>query len=129
MCLYKKIHLNHFNSVCSYAIFKWRQFWTLNLTTLCKSAHEVTNFYTQVVRNLGPLEWVLNTPSHHRVHHARNREAIDRNYAGVLIIWDRMFGTFEPERPTSQWSYGLTHPITTLDPIEIQVCQCCILQY
>ena len=73
---------------------------------------------------MGPLEWVLNTPSHHRMHHACNREAIDRNYAGVLIIWDCMFGTFEPERPSSQWSYGLTHPIRTLDPFEIQVRFC-----
>ena len=75
----------------------------------------------QLVGNLGFLEWMLNTPAHHRVHHARNREAIDRNYGGTLIVWDRMFGTFEPERPTSRWSYGLTHPITTFDPLEVQV--------
>ncbi len=47
---------------------------------------------------MGPLEWALNTPSHHRVHHARNRYAIDKNYGGLLIVWDRLFGTFAAER-------------------------------
>lgn len=46
----------------------------------------------KLVHKLGPLEWILNTPSHHRVHHGRNRYCIDKNYAGVFIIWDRMFG-------------------------------------
>ena len=49
----------------------------------------------QMIDSLGPLEYVLNTPSHHRVHHGRNRYCIDKNYAGTLIIWDRMFG--EPQ--------------------------------
>ena len=62
----------------------------------------------------------MNTPSHHRVHHGRNRYAIDKNYAGVFIIWDRMFGTFEPERTNEILSYGLIHPIKTFDPWEIQ---------
>ena len=44
-----------------------------------------------------PIEFLFNTPSHHRVHHARNPRYLDRNYAGILIVWDRMFGTFEPE--------------------------------
>ncbi|XP_016123545.1 alkylglycerol monooxygenase-like [Sinocyclocheilus grahami] len=52
--------------------------------------------HTELVKNLGPLEWILNTPSHHRVHHGRNPYCIDKNYAGILIIWDRMFGTFTP---------------------------------
>ena len=64
--------------------------------------------HTELVDRMGPLEWVLNTPSHHRVHHGRNPEYIDRNHAGVLIIWDRMFGTFQEEivKPT----YGVTAP-------------------
>ena len=48
----------------------------------------------QVVHKLGPLEWILNTPSHHRVHHGRNRYCIDKNYAAVFIIWDRLFGVW-----------------------------------
>ena len=53
--------------------------------------------HTQIVDKLGPLEWVFNTPSHHRVHHGSNKQYIDKNYGNLLIIWDRMFGTFEPE--------------------------------
>lgn len=53
-----------------------------------------------------PLEHILNTPSHHRVHHGRNRFAIDKNYGGTLIIWDRMFGTFQWEE--QEVVYGLT---------------------
>jgi len=53
--------------------------------------------HTELVGKLGPLEWLLNTPSHHRVHHAVNAEYLDRNYAAVLIVWDRLFGTFAEE--------------------------------
>lgn len=63
--------------------------------------------HTEVVKNCGPLEWVLNTPSHHRVHHGANKWCLDKNYAGVLIIWDRLFGTFEPERKDEKIAYGL----------------------
>lgn len=64
-----------------------------------------------------PLEFVLNTPSHHRVHHSSDLKYLDKNHAGVLIIWDRLFGTFQPEeeRPT----YGLTNNISTYNPLRI----------
>lgn len=75
--------------------------------------------HTQVIKTLGPLEWVMNTPSHHRVHHGRNRYCIDKNYAGTLIIWDRMFGTFAAE--SEEVVYGLTHPLTTWDPVWTQL--------
>ncbi|XP_039718368.1 alkylglycerol monooxygenase isoform X3 [Pteropus medius] len=74
--------------------------------------------HTEVIDNLGPLELILNTPSHHRVHHGRNRYCIDKNYAGTLIIWDRIFGTFEAEN--KKVVYGLTHPINTFDPFKVQ---------
>ena len=76
--------------------------------------------HTEVVDDLGPLGWVLNTPSHHRVHHGRNPYCIDHNYAGVLIIWDRMFGTFEPERKGEKIVYGLVHPLASWDPLWAQ---------
>eukprot|EP00057_Strongylocentrotus_purpuratus_P009087 XP_011663561.1 PREDICTED: alkylglycerol monooxygenase-like [Strongylocentrotus purpuratus] len=76
--------------------------------------------HTEIIKNLGPLEYVLNTPSHHRVHHGRNRYCIDRNYAGTLIIWDRIFGTFETENDIV--AYGLVHPLTTYNPISVQLC-------
>ena len=53
--------------------------------------------HTQIIGNLGPLEWIFNTPSHHRVHHGANPQYIDKNYGNLFIIWDRIFGTFEPE--------------------------------
>ena len=53
--------------------------------------------HTRAIRTLGPLEWILNTPSHHRVHHGIDPEYLDRNYAGIFIVWDRMFGTFRRE--------------------------------
>lgn len=73
--------------------------------------------HTRLVGRLGPLEWILNTPSHHRVHHGVNPRYIDRNYAGILILWDRMFGSFEPER--ERVVYGLTKNIETYNPFRI----------
>lgn len=73
--------------------------------------------HTQSIRSLGWLEWVFNTPSHHRVHHGINRQYIDKNYAGVLIIWDRMFGTFEPEVETVR--YGISKPVNSFNPIRV----------
>jgi len=64
-----------------------------------------------------PLEFVLNTPSHHRVHHGTQHQYLDRNYAGILIIWDRMFGTFEPEGERVR--YGLTKNLTTFKPRDV----------
>ncbi len=73
--------------------------------------------HTQIVGKLGPLEWILNTPSHHRVHHGANTEYIDKNYGNLLIIWDRMFGTFEPEK--AKVKYGLVNNVNTFNPIKI----------
>jgi len=73
--------------------------------------------HTELIDRMGPFEWVFNTPSHHRVHHATNPKYLDANYAGVLIIWDRMFGTFvkEEERPT----YGIISNLGTFNPLRI----------
>jgi alkylglycerol monooxygenase len=75
--------------------------------------------HTESVRRLGPLEEVLNTPSHHRVHHGRNPQYLDRNYGGILIIWDRLFGTFEPEREPVV--YGITKPLRSFNPLWAQL--------
>jgi len=71
------------------------------------------------IPRLGPLEWVLNTPSHHRVHHASNPEYLDCNYGGVLIVFDRLFGSFVAERDDVPLRYGLTTPITSYNPLRI----------
>lgn len=74
--------------------------------------------HTETIHRLPrPLEYILNTPSHHRVHHGSDLKYLDKNHGGVLIIWDRLFGTFQPEeqRPT----YGLTRNIESFNPIVI----------
>ena len=73
--------------------------------------------HTDAVRRIGPLEEVLNTPSHHRVHHGSNQQYIDRNHGSILIAWDRLFGTFE--REDEPVVYGLTKNIGTFDPVRI----------
>ncbi|WP_341715766.1 sterol desaturase family protein [Micromonospora sp. FIMYZ51] len=64
-----------------------------------------------------PIELLFNTPSHHRVHHGSNAEYLDRNYGGILIIWDRLFGTFQAERDAVR--YGLTKNIGTYNPLRV----------
>ena len=75
--------------------------------------------HTEWIPKLGWLEYVLNTPSHHRVHHASNAQYIDRNYGGVLIVFDRLFGTFAEERADLPCRYGLTTPMRSNNPLKI----------
>src|SRR5262249_60979671 len=70
--------------------------------------------HTRAIGRMGPLEWVLNTPSNHRVHHGRNPKYIDRNHGGILILWDRMFGTYAPEE--EEPVYGVTPPLRSWNP-------------
>ncbi|MEO0369199.1 MAG: sterol desaturase family protein [Pseudomonadota bacterium] len=66
-----------------------------------------------------PIELIFNTPSHHRVHHASNIRYLDRNHGGVLIIWDRLFGTFAAERDDDPVVYGLTKPLSSTAPLHV----------
>ncbi len=86
------------------------------------SASLVYQFFlhTEVVRRIGAIEWLINTPSAHRVHHASNPEYLDKNFGGVLMIWDHLFGTYQPELPDVKISYGLTAPrLKPSNPINI----------
>lgn len=83
-------------------------------------AHQVNLLYqfwvhTELIDRLGPLEDVLSTPSHHRVHHGANLDYLDRNYGGIFIVWDRIFGTFERERDDEPVRYGILHNLGTYD--------------
>jgi len=73
--------------------------------------------HTEAIDRIGRAERTLNSPSHHRVHHGSNRQYLDRNHGGILIVWDRMFGTFEPEEALVV--YGLTTNIDTFNPARI----------
>ncbi len=75
--------------------------------------------HTEVIGKLWrPIELVMNTPSHHRVHHGSDPEYLDKNYAGIFIVWDRLFGTFVEEKQTP--TYGLTKPVDTYNLIKLQ---------
>jgi sterol desaturase/sphingolipid hydroxylase (fatty acid hydroxylase superfamily) len=74
--------------------------------------------HTELIDRLPkPVEAVFNTPSHHRVHHGANPQYLDKNHGGALIVWDKLFGTFEPE--VRRVKYGLTKNIETFNPIRI----------
>jgi sterol desaturase/sphingolipid hydroxylase (fatty acid hydroxylase superfamily) len=75
--------------------------------------------HAEWIPKLGWLEYVLNTPSAHRVHHARNPEYLDANFGGVLIVFDRLFGTYVEERADVPCQFGLVTPVTTYNPIRI----------
>ena len=89
---------------------------------LVEKARQVNLLYqywihTDLIRSIGPGEEVLNTPSHHRVHHGSNRRYIDRNHGSILIVWDRLFGTFQREEEPVV--YGLTKNIESDNPVRI----------
>ncbi len=71
--------------------------------------------HTKLIGKLGILEYLIVTPSHHRVHHASNERYLDKNYGDVLIIWDKLFGTFQKEEEDTEIVYGLTKPLNTYD--------------
>lgn len=83
----------------------------------CQSFNTLYQFWihTRLIGRLGPFEWVFNTPSHHRVHHGCNPKYIDKNYAGTLIVWDRLFGSFQPEE--EEPIYGVTKPLADWNPV------------
>ncbi|MCB0639671.1 MAG: sterol desaturase family protein [Lewinella sp.] len=72
--------------------------------------------HTEYIKKLpAPIEYIFTTPSHHRVHHATNEQYLDKNYGSTFIIWDRLFGTFEPE--VEQPVYGITKPVNSYNPV------------
>jgi sterol desaturase/sphingolipid hydroxylase (fatty acid hydroxylase superfamily) len=130
-------HVNHHSSQHYNLSTALRQSWTTPFTSLLfwwplallgfppamvLSAIAINTLYqfwihTELIGRLGPLEHVLNTTSHHRVHHGANLEYLDRNHAGMFIVWDKLFGTFAPERAAVR--FGLTTNIDTFNPVRI----------
>lgn len=76
-------------------------------------------YHTELIGKMGFLEKIIVTPSHHKIHHAINPEYIDKNYGGILIIWDRLFGTFQEELPNVKPVYGISRQVNTWNPIKI----------
>ncbi len=92
-----------------------------NLIETARQINLIYQFWihTDAIRSIGPLEEVLNTPSHHRAHHGSNRRYLDRNHGSILIVWDRLFGTFQRELPADPVVYGLTTNLQTFNPVRI----------
>lgn len=88
---------------------------------VCSQINTLYQFFihTRLVNKLGFLEYFMNTPSHHRVHHGVNPKYIDKNHAGMLIIWDKIFGTFQKEEEEPY--YGTVKPLTTFNPVWAQL--------
>ena len=76
-------------------------------------------YHTRHIGRMGFLEYIIVTPSHHRVHHAINPEYLDKNYGQIFIFWDRMFGTYQEEQANIPAVYGVTRPVRTWNPIKI----------
>ena len=130
-------HVNHHSSERYNLSTALRQSWTTPFTTAlfywplpllgfhpvmiltCTAVSLLYQFWihTELIDRMGRFERLFNTPSHHRVHHGSNVEYLDRNHGGILILWDRLFGTFEPEREPVR--YGLTKNIRTFNPWKI----------
>ena len=78
--------------------------------------------HTELLDSVGPvLKYILNTPRYHKIHHGRNKYCLDKNYAAVLIIWDRMFGTFADEKPGEKVVFGLVENVESMNPFWLQV--------
>jgi len=78
-------------------------------------------FHTETISKMPKwVEFIFNTPSHHRVHHGRNARYLDCNFAGILIIWDRMFGTFVPELDSEKVDYGIVKPLRSYNPFVVE---------
>jgi sterol desaturase/sphingolipid hydroxylase (fatty acid hydroxylase superfamily) len=91
--------------------------WTIFLAQSWSLLYQF-GLHTETIGRLPrPIELLFNTPSHHRVHHGSQQQYLDRNYGGILIIWDRLFGTFEPEGERVR--YGLTRNIETFNPVRV----------
>ncbi|MDC0658429.1 sterol desaturase family protein [Leisingera sp. SS27] len=134
-------HVNHHSSQHYNLTTALRQTWTGTFTfmMIVKAPMVLLGFHPALVLFCGGLnliyqfwihteavsrlprwfEAVMNTPSHHRAHHGRNPRYLDCNYAGVFIIWDKMFGTFVPEQDHDRPDYGLVHNIATFNPLRV----------
>ena len=76
-----------------------------------------TWIHTELIGKLGPVEWLMNTPSHHRVHHGCDKKYLDKNYGGIFIVWDRLFDSFQEEQEKPR--YGLARDFESINPLKV----------
>lgn len=125
LCLMASLRIGAFGKLTGSAIFLLPLIWLGFDTRVVQTALALNLLYqfwihATWIPKLGWLEYVLNTPSAHRVHHASNVEYLDANYGGVLIVFDRLFGTYVKEREDLPCQYGLIHPVTSNNPLKVE---------
>lgn len=128
LCLAASIRIGAFGKLTGNVVFLLPLLWIgfdLRTVLTALSLNLLYQFWIHAtwIPRLGWLEGWLNTPSAHRVHHAANVEYLDANYGGVLLVFDRLFGTYIPERDDLPCRYGLLHPMTSRNPLVVEFAQ------
>lgn len=128
LCLAASLRIGAFGRASGNVVFMLPLVWIgfdLRLVATALTLNLLYQFWLHAtwIPRLGPLEGWLNTPSAHRVHHAANPEYLDANYGGVLVVFDRLFGTYVAERDDLPCRYGLVHPMTTANPLKVEFAQ------
>ena len=128
LCLAASLRIGAFGRLTGNVVFMLPLVWIgfdMRLVATALTLNLLYQFWLHAtwIPNLGPLEGWLNTPSAHRVHHAANPEYLDANYGGVLVVFDRLFGTYVPERDDLPCRYGLVHPMTSANPLKVEFAQ------
>lgn len=128
LCLAASIRIGAFGKLSGNVIFLLPLVWIgfeLRTVLAALTLNLLYQFWIHAtwIPQLGPLEGWLNTPSAHRVHHASNLEYLDANYGGVLVVFDRLFGTYRAERDDVPCRYGWVHPITSHNPLKVEFAQ------
>jgi sterol desaturase/sphingolipid hydroxylase (fatty acid hydroxylase superfamily) len=128
LCLAASLRIGAFGRATGNVVFMLPLVWlgfNLRLVATALTLNLLYQFWLHAtwIPKLGPLEGWLNTPSAHRVHHAANLEYLDANYGGVLVVFDRLFGTYRAERDDVPCRYGLVHPMTSHNPLKVEFAQ------
>lgn len=128
LCLAASIRIGAFGKLSGNVVFLLPMLWLgfpLRVVLTALTLNLLYQFWIHAtwIPKLGPLEGWLNTPSAHRVHHAANLEYLDANYGGVLVVFDRLFGTYRAERDDLPCRYGWVHPIDSRNPLVVEFAQ------
>jgi sterol desaturase/sphingolipid hydroxylase (fatty acid hydroxylase superfamily) len=128
LCLAASIRIGAFGKLTGNVVFLLPLLWIgfdLRTVLAALALNLLYQFWIHAtwIPKLGPLEGWLNTPSAHRVHHAANLDYLDANYGGVLVVFDRLFGTYRAEREDLPCRYGWVHPITSHNPLKVEFAQ------
>src|SRR4029077_10970283 len=117
VCPGRQSYQSYLRSICPIVWIGYDPVWVYGMVSVSLTYQFFV--HTELVPHIAWLEWFVNTPSAHRVHHASNPEYLDKNYGGVLLIWDHLFGSYQSERPDLEIRYGLVHPRSSDNPFVV----------